>query len=134
MDIVFVGDGAYVVHSESGYRYRVDVFKGSCSCPDWQKPSTPVRCKHMRRVELEIDARTVPRPDGRLPGPQSESTYAPSIVPIEGVKAESEDRISGPIPEFDRYGYSTDTQYWKCKDCGREAIRSDDLECDECSG
>ena len=134
MDIVFVGSGAYVVHSESGHRYRIDVFEGSCTCPDWQKPSSRARCKHMRRVELEIDARTVPRPDGRLPEPQSESAYVRSTVPVEELKAESEDRISGPISEFDRYGHSTDTQYWQCKDCGREAIRSDDLECDECSG
>ena len=133
MDIVFVGSGAYVVHSESGHRYRIDVFKGSCTCPDWQKPSTPARCKHMRRVELEIDAMTVPRPDGRLPEPQSESASARSTVPIEGLEADSEDRISGPISEFDRYGYTTGTQYWRCRSCGREAVRRRDLRCDECS-
>lgn len=134
MDIVFVGIGAYVVHFESGNCYRIDVFERSCTCPDWQKPSTPSRCKHIRRVELEIDVGTVPRPDGRLVEPRSVRTHPRSTVPTKGrIETENEDRISGPIPEFDRYGYSTNAQYWQCRSCGREAIQRGDLECDECN-
>lgn len=135
MDILFVGIGRYVVHSESGNRYEIDTFENSCTCPDWQKPSTPSRCKHIRRVELEIDAGTVPRPDGRLAESQVVSTHARSTVPPKGrLETGNEDRSSGPIPEFDRYGYSTGAQYWQCTFCEGEAIQRGDLECDECSG
>ena len=58
--------GIYSVQSESGNTYRVDIALGECSCPDQQRTSTE-RCKHLRRVELEIRQRTVPTPDGRLP-------------------------------------------------------------------
>lgn len=54
--------GVYEVHSASDSYYEVDVAAEECSCPD-----TAERCKHRRRVELEIGAGLVPRPDGRLP-------------------------------------------------------------------
>ncbi|SFS09925.1 hypothetical protein SAMN05216559_3621 [Halomicrobium zhouii] len=54
--------GVYQVHSASDSYYDVDVAAESCSCPD-----TADRCKHLRRVGLEIEAGLVPRPDGRLP-------------------------------------------------------------------
>ncbi|WP_420871461.1 hypothetical protein [Halomicrobium salinisoli] len=54
--------GIYEVHSASDSYYDVDVVSGECSCPD-----TADRCKHLRRVDLEIRAGLVPRPDGRLP-------------------------------------------------------------------
>jgi hypothetical protein len=135
MDIVFVGIGAYVVHSESGRRYRIDVFEESCSCPDWQNPSTPARCKHIRRVEMEIDAGTVPRPDGRLAEVRSGRPGERSTDPAgQNLETEDEGRISGPIPEFDGYGHSTRVEYWRCRSCEREALRRDDLECVDCRG
>lgn len=135
MDIVFVGIGAYVVHSESGHRYRIDVFEGSCTCPDWQNPFTPAQCKHIRRAELEIDARTVPRPDGRLAEARSVGPCERLIDPTgQDIETENEERISGLIPEFDRYGHSTGAEYWRCRSCEREAMQRDDLECDDCSG
>ncbi len=54
--------GIYEVHSASDRYYDVDVVSGECSCPD-----TADRCKHLRRVDLEIKGGLVPRPDGRLP-------------------------------------------------------------------
>jgi hypothetical protein len=133
MDIVFVGIGAYVVHSESGHRYRIDIFEESCTCPDWQKSSTPARCKHIRRVKMEINARTVPRPDGRIVEVRSVRPDERSTDPTEqNLEAENEDRVSGPIPEFDRYGHSTGAEYWRCRSCTREALQRDDLECDDC--
>ncbi len=54
--------GIYEVHSVSDSYYDVDVVSGECSCPD-----TADRCKHLWRVDLEIRAGLVPRPDGRLP-------------------------------------------------------------------
>jgi hypothetical protein len=54
--------GRYEVHSASGNYYEVDVLEATCSCPDRAE-----RCKHLRRVDIEITAKLVPRPDGRLP-------------------------------------------------------------------
>ncbi|WP_424016176.1 hypothetical protein ACOZ4N_00840 (plasmid) [Halorientalis pallida] len=64
--------GVYEVHSASGSYYDVDVVKKQCTCPDFEQtcsdPDTPVdKCKHLRRVAIEIEAGTVPRPDGTLP-------------------------------------------------------------------
>ncbi len=54
--------GIYEVHSASDSYYDVDIVSEECSCPD-----TADRCKHLRRVDLEIEGGLVPRPDGRLP-------------------------------------------------------------------
>lgn len=54
--------GRYTVHSASENYYEVDVLEATCSCPDRAE-----RCKHLRRVDIEITAKLVPRPDGRLP-------------------------------------------------------------------
>jgi len=50
------------VHSASDSVYEVDVLAETCSCPDRAE-----RCKHLRRVDIEIREGLVPRPDGRLP-------------------------------------------------------------------
>lgn len=53
-------DGRYVVESESGATYVVDLHRSDCSCPD-----NEIRgelCKHIRRVAIEIN-------QGRLPSP-----------------------------------------------------------------
>jgi len=66
MDVALVrNSGVYEVHSESGYIYEVGVLEETCTCPD-----DAHRCKHQRRIAMEIQARMVPRPDGRLPTPQ----------------------------------------------------------------
>jgi hypothetical protein len=62
MDISLLAKpGRYEVHSASDSVYEVDVLAKSCSCPDIAD-----RCKHLRRVDIEIRAELVPRPDGRL--------------------------------------------------------------------
>ncbi|WP_425604217.1 SWIM zinc finger family protein [Halobellus salinisoli] len=55
-------DGRYVVETDGG-TYVVDVERESCTCPD--SAIRGARCKHRRRVELEIDARLVPGPNER---------------------------------------------------------------------
>jgi hypothetical protein len=63
MDVSFLAKpGRYEVHSASDSYYEVDVLEETCTCPDRAE-----RCKHLRRVDLEIRAGLVPRPDGRLP-------------------------------------------------------------------
>ena len=59
--------GVYEVRSESGNTYRVDVAGGACTCLDWQQREPDGGCKHLRRVDVEIKAGDVPRPDGRVP-------------------------------------------------------------------
>lgn len=54
--------GVYRVGSQSGRTYRVDILESSCTCPDDVE-----KCKHLRRVAMEINRERVPRPDGKLP-------------------------------------------------------------------
>ncbi|WP_254542983.1 SWIM zinc finger family protein [Halomarina pelagica] len=54
------GGGIYDVHSQSGNTYTVDLVDGVCSCPDNQFRGE--RCKHVRRVALEITGGRVPAP------------------------------------------------------------------------
>ena len=117
--------GIYSVHSESGNTYRVDVALGECTCPDQELTSTE-RCKHIRRVELEIRQRTVPTPDGRLP----ERPVADGGLETEGTAEDVSEgrRVDGPIQEVDKHGRSTGASYYRCRNCGQEAMRSQDLE------
>jgi hypothetical protein len=58
-----LGDGRYAVDSQSGATYVVDVPDRSCTCPDNQIRGE--RCKHLRRVGIEITTRRVPAPGER---------------------------------------------------------------------
>lgn len=70
METRFLEEGArYEVESESGNTYEIDVADRTCTCPDWAKRNSELGaqgCKHLRRVDLEILARRLPRPDGRF--------------------------------------------------------------------
>jgi hypothetical protein len=46
----------YLVHTASGDEYVVDTREPACTCPDFQYRD--VKCKHIRRVELETDERS----------------------------------------------------------------------------
>jgi hypothetical protein len=50
----------YAVDAESGATYVVDVAAGTCTCPDHRIRGE--RCKHLRRVAIEITGRRVPPP------------------------------------------------------------------------
>lgn len=69
--------GCYEVDSASGNTYQVDLLDETCTCPDYQNSDTPTPCKHIQRVQLELDAGRIPRPDGRLPE-TAQSTHPPS--------------------------------------------------------
>ncbi|MCU4926005.1 SWIM zinc finger family protein [Halobacteria archaeon AArc-dxtr1] len=60
MSVLALGDGLYEVESASETTYLVDLEAGRCSCPDHVFRHT--RCKHVRRVAIEIT-------DGRTPPP-----------------------------------------------------------------
>jgi hypothetical protein len=55
-------DGRYVVETEGG-TYVVDVEADTCTCPD--SAIRGARCKHLRRVDVEIADGLVPSPDER---------------------------------------------------------------------
>lgn len=116
--------GIYTVRGESGTTYRVDICTTDCTCPDQQRRSVE-RCKHIRRVELELRNRTVPTPDGRLPTrPVADGGVEASR---RGDDAEAGRRIEGPIQEFDKYDEPTGAEYYRCSACGIEAMRKQDL-------
>jgi hypothetical protein len=125
MDVSLLRTGVYSVFSQSGQTYHVDVFDRNCTCPDWAKNEPKGGCKHMRRVDLDIDSGVVPRPDGRLPIPE------PRVVVHDGGTIDStpaDERLptvrthefEGPFPEFDRYGRFTGGRYFRCRRCSRE--------------
>lgn len=117
--------GIYTVYSESENTYRVDITRNECTCPDQQKPETE-RCKHLRRVDIEIRNRTVPTPDGRLPErPVADGGAGASRTQSE--EGDTPTRIEGPLREFDRYDEPTGVTYFRCTACGQEAMRESDL-------
>ena len=40
----------------------------------------------------------------------------------------SDRRIDGPIPEYNQFSEFTGTTYFRCRDCGAEALRRIDLQ------
>lgn len=58
-----LGDGRYAVDSHSGATYVVDLPDGRCTCPDHQIRGE--RCKHIRRVAIEVTSHRVPPPGKR---------------------------------------------------------------------
>lgn len=59
--------GMYEVRSASGNIYEVNVLEKSCTCPDHRENEPAGGCKHLRRVDHELQAGLLPRPDGKLP-------------------------------------------------------------------
>ncbi len=53
-------DGLYVVVSESGSSYLVDVRHGACECPDAEYRDPDGGCKHVRRVRYGTGERAIP--------------------------------------------------------------------------
>lgn len=60
MAVAPLGGGLYEVSSQSGNTYTVDLPGGRCTCPDHMMRG--VRCKHIRRVAMEINEGRVPPP------------------------------------------------------------------------
>ena len=59
--------GVYEVRSTSGNIYAVNILEKSCTCPDHRENEPTGGCKHLRRVDHELHAGFLPRPDGKLP-------------------------------------------------------------------
>lgn len=56
-----LGDGRYAVDAESGNCYVVNLREGSCTCPD--QSIRHERCKHLRRVAIEVNLGELPPPE-----------------------------------------------------------------------
>ena len=54
----------YTVVGESGTEYLVDIAAWTCSYPDFRERAPEDGCKHLQRVDLDVRAGNVPRPDG----------------------------------------------------------------------
>ena len=120
--------GIYTVRGESGNTYRVDIATEECTCPDQQKTSTE-RCKHLRRVAMEIRNRRVPTPDGRLPErPVADGGAGAGTDLDPDLDDEDRRRVDGPLQEVDKHGRPTGAVYYRCTVCGAEAMRRQDLE------
>jgi len=63
MIVTPLGGGVYEVESQSGNAYSVDLRGGRCTCPD--HTFRQVRCKHLRRVAMEVTEGLVPLPGER---------------------------------------------------------------------
>jgi len=59
-----LGSGRYAVESESDNEYEVDLRDGTCTCPD--NGYRGARCKHLRRVAVEITRGELPPPGRRV--------------------------------------------------------------------
>lgn len=51
-------DDLFLVVSQSGREYLVDVRAGTCTCPDHQERGA--HCKHLRRTTMEAGMRPIP--------------------------------------------------------------------------
>ena len=58
-----LGGGQYVVETEADANHVVDLPHGRCSCPDHVRRGA--RCKHLRRVAIEVTRGRVPPPGSR---------------------------------------------------------------------
>ncbi|WP_209019605.1 SWIM zinc finger family protein [Halorussus marinus] len=63
MNVTPLGGGVYEVESQTGNTYSVDLRGGRCTCPD--HTFRQVRCKHLRRVAMEVTEGLVPPPGER---------------------------------------------------------------------
>ncbi|MFB6135150.1 MAG: SWIM zinc finger family protein [Halobacteriaceae archaeon] len=63
MAVVPVGDGCYDVVAADDRVYTVDLPADACTCPDHRHRG--VRCKHLRRVALDVVEGRVPAPGER---------------------------------------------------------------------
>jgi len=98
MAVTAVGDGRYLVDSESGNRYVVDLPAGRCTCPD--RTIRGQRCKHIRRVAIEITRERVPSPGRR--GVVCAACDRRAFVPEDGVAVCSDCHRDRGTPVRDR--------------------------------
>lgn len=63
MAVTAIGGGQYDVATEFDTRYTVDLPRSTCTCPDYRHRDA--RCKHLRRVAIDVTEGRVPPPGQR---------------------------------------------------------------------
>jgi len=140
-------DGLVLVSSASGREYLVDVEAGRCQrhdgavCPDQEYNLTDGEvCKHVIRARVATGRRAVSSAElgtADVDPQLGEHASGPAVVTSDGgiinagddaeIVDDSDARITGPFPEFNKYGNYTGEDYWRCSGCGAEALRRQDL-------
>ena len=54
MTVIEEADALFLVVTESGSEYTVDLREPACSCPDFEYRDDIQECKHIRRVRIEV--------------------------------------------------------------------------------
>jgi predicted nucleic acid-binding Zn finger protein len=54
MTVIEEADALFLVVTESGSEYRVDLCEPACTCPDFEYRDDIQECKHIRRVRIEV--------------------------------------------------------------------------------
>jgi SWIM zinc finger. len=66
--------------------YRVDLADGTCECPDYTHRE--VRCKHLRRVAIEVTDGEVPPPSApRVTEHREHPDQGGAVLPLRGLRA-----------------------------------------------
>ncbi|MFB6135463.1 MAG: hypothetical protein ABEJ04_01765, partial [Halobacteriaceae archaeon] len=64
---------------------------GTCTCPDYEEREPEGGCKHVQRVKMELEANTIPRPDGKLPDSALAAATADAAdTPADSAKADAQ--------------------------------------------
>jgi len=140
-------EGIALVTSQSGSEYVVDALEGRCECRDAEYRDPDGGCKHVRRARFALGLDAIPAdaaaacdvdPDlGQHCDAELRFAAADGGIIVADDDAElvdeDADRVEGPFPEFNKYGNYTGHEYYRCGDCGTEAMRRCDLE-DCCGG
>lgn len=139
-------DGLYLVVSQSGSEYLVDVLGGACECPD--NEYTDNHCKHLRAVEFATGRRVIPAWADReainntlgdhvdetpvfaseiVGDPEPELEPTQRVATDGGTKAVVEGEGEAP-PAYTVHVEPADQggkEYARCTGCDREFCRSD---------
>jgi hypothetical protein len=97
-----------------GDEYRVDLAAGTCECPDYEHRE--VRCKHLRRVAIEVTA-------GEVPPPTAPRVTEHLEHPDQGGARyyRCECPVSAPA-NFCLCPDQGGARYYRCEGCGRESV------------
>ncbi len=127
----------FLVVSESGSEYLVDLREGACECADFQYREPENGCKHIYRIEYATGQKALPAwIEFEAVDPQlGEQTEALSPQPVTDgggdlleVEQEDTDDSADPFGNDQSYSYHYETpaqggeRYVRCTECGAECI------------
>lgn len=125
-------EDVYLVVSQSGSEYLVDLRFKSCECPDAEHRDPDGGCKHVRRVEFATDARRAPAwvDLDDVAGDLGEHVTSERVAATDGgVVADESADASAPTEEAYTYHYEPEAQggarYVRCETCGAECVPAD---------